>query len=152
MKIYKDQKWEEQQTTRKSRDKKKHNRECGTEKGDFRIKISSSLPSSPPSSSVLLLSVDSLFCLVFVFVFVFAFVFVFISVSIFFVSVFVFVFVSSPPVSASVFLFVSLSVCLSVSVFVSVFVFVFVFGVLLFVAICSTSPPGGNQVDGLPPV
>ena len=52
----------------------------------------------------------------------------------------------------AVFLFVSLSVCLSVSVFVSVFVFVFVFGVLLFVAICSTSPPGGNQVDGLPPV
>ena len=100
------------------------------------MKISSSLPSSPPSSSVLSLSVYSLFCLVFVFVF--AFVFVFISVSIFFV--FVFVFVSSPPVSASVFHFVSLSVCLSV------FVFVFVFGVLLFVAICSTSPPAETRL------
>ena len=57
-----------------------------------------------------------------------------------FVFVFVFVFV------VFVFVFVFL-------VFVLVFVvFIFVFVVLSLSMLCSTSPPGGNQVDGLTPV
>ena len=40
------------------------------------------------------------------------------------------------------------SVCVSVS---CVFVFALVVGLAAFLWICSTSPPGGNQVDGLPP-